>query len=125
MEKNISGQICKKDLMGKASFPSLSLLSRSFFIKSKRNKVAICCVVQVLFPFVSSELESATNDHDILKIKASLFSICTSLVVKIKYISINLFKFSTFNSFMLKIYFPISVYYGCRLEAWSQLVIHA
>ncbi|XP_023752977.1 uncharacterized protein LOC111901348 isoform X1 [Lactuca sativa] len=36
----------------------------------------------VLFPFVSSELESATNDHDILKIKASLFSICTSLVVR-------------------------------------------
>ncbi|KAI3679664.1 hypothetical protein L2E82_51062 [Cichorium intybus] len=36
----------------------------------------------VLFPTVSSELEHATNDHDILKIKACLFSICTSLVVR-------------------------------------------
>ncbi|KAI3802107.1 hypothetical protein L1987_30232 [Smallanthus sonchifolius] len=34
------------------------------------------------FPTVSSELERATNDHDILKIKACLFAICTSLVVR-------------------------------------------
>ncbi|KAD3336291.1 hypothetical protein E3N88_31810 [Mikania micrantha] len=36
----------------------------------------------VFFPIVSSELEHATNDHDILKIKACLFAICTSLVVR-------------------------------------------
>ncbi|XP_076905850.1 uncharacterized protein LOC143561739 isoform X2 [Bidens hawaiensis] len=36
----------------------------------------------VFFPAVSSELEHATNDHDILKIKACLFAICTSLVVR-------------------------------------------
>ncbi|KAI7743189.1 hypothetical protein M8C21_012206 [Ambrosia artemisiifolia] len=36
----------------------------------------------VFFPAVSSELERATNDHDILKIKACLFAICTSLVVR-------------------------------------------
>ncbi|MFS8002117.1 putative armadillo-like helical protein [Helianthus anomalus] len=36
----------------------------------------------VFFPAVSSELERATNDHDILKIKACLFAVCTSLVVR-------------------------------------------
>nr|GEV80365.1 hypothetical protein [Tanacetum cinerariifolium] len=36
----------------------------------------------VLFPAVSSELKCATNDHDILKIKACLFSVCTSLVAR-------------------------------------------
>ncbi|KAK1427113.1 hypothetical protein QVD17_15796 [Tagetes erecta] len=34
------------------------------------------------FPAVASELERATSDHDILKIKACLFAICTSLVVR-------------------------------------------
>ncbi|KAI3811705.1 hypothetical protein L1987_21434 [Smallanthus sonchifolius] len=36
----------------------------------------------VFFPTVSSELERATNDQDILKIKACLFAVCTSLVVR-------------------------------------------
>nr|XP_043612330.1 uncharacterized protein LOC122584038 [Erigeron canadensis] len=36
----------------------------------------------VLFPAVSFELECAIRDRDILKIKACLFSICTSLVVR-------------------------------------------
>ncbi|EEF35634.1 conserved hypothetical protein [Ricinus communis] len=37
---------------------------------------------QVLFPVVLTILENAANFHDILKIKACLFAICTSLVVK-------------------------------------------
>ncbi|XP_050227976.1 uncharacterized protein LOC126677419 isoform X2 [Mercurialis annua] len=37
---------------------------------------------QVLFPIVSSLLEHAASFHHILKIKACLFSICTSLVVR-------------------------------------------
>ncbi|CAK9169070.1 unnamed protein product, partial [Ilex paraguariensis] len=37
----------------------------------------------ILFPIVSSQLKIAANAHDLLKIKACLFSICTSLVVKI------------------------------------------
>ncbi|XP_071720458.1 uncharacterized protein [Rutidosis leptorrhynchoides] len=36
----------------------------------------------VLFPSVTSELEYAISDHDILKIKACLFSFCTSLAVR-------------------------------------------
>uniref|UniRef100_A0A5B6YYI7 Uncharacterized protein n=1 Tax=Davidia involucrata TaxID=16924 RepID=A0A5B6YYI7_DAVIN len=37
---------------------------------------------QVLFPIISSQLEHAANAQDVLKIKACLFSICTSLVVR-------------------------------------------
>uniref|UniRef100_A0A6N2JZZ3 Uncharacterized protein n=1 Tax=Salix viminalis TaxID=40686 RepID=A0A6N2JZZ3_SALVM len=37
---------------------------------------------QVLLPVVSSVLEHAAASHDVLKIKACLFSVCTSLVVR-------------------------------------------
>lgn len=37
---------------------------------------------QVLLPIVSSVLEHAAASHDVLKIKACLFSVCTSLVVR-------------------------------------------
>ncbi|XP_059646314.1 uncharacterized protein LOC132292139 isoform X2 [Cornus florida] len=37
---------------------------------------------QVLFPIISSQLEHATKAQDVLKIKACLFSLCTSLVVR-------------------------------------------
>ncbi|XP_021814522.1 uncharacterized protein LOC110757258 [Prunus avium] len=37
---------------------------------------------KVLIPVVSSQLEIATGSRDILKIKACLFSVCTSLVVR-------------------------------------------
>ncbi|XP_011020335.1 PREDICTED: uncharacterized protein LOC105122745 isoform X2 [Populus euphratica] len=37
---------------------------------------------QVLLPIVSTVLEHAAASHDVLKIKACLFSVCTSLVVR-------------------------------------------
>ncbi|KAK9986731.1 hypothetical protein SO802_031682 [Lithocarpus litseifolius] len=37
---------------------------------------------QVLFPILCSELEHAAASQDILKIKACLFSVCTSLVIR-------------------------------------------
>ncbi|KAK2995773.1 hypothetical protein RJ640_010749 [Escallonia rubra] len=36
----------------------------------------------VLFPIISSQLEYAAITHDVLKIKACLFSVCTSLVIR-------------------------------------------
>ncbi|KAK7831994.1 hypothetical protein CFP56_026815, partial [Quercus suber] len=36
----------------------------------------------VLFPILCSELEHAAASQDILKIKACLFSVCTSLVIR-------------------------------------------
>ncbi|KAA8517046.1 hypothetical protein F0562_017136 [Nyssa sinensis] len=37
---------------------------------------------QVLLPVISAQLEHAANAQDVLKIKACLFSICTSLVIR-------------------------------------------
>ncbi|XP_057488030.1 uncharacterized protein LOC130774052 isoform X2 [Actinidia eriantha] len=37
---------------------------------------------QVLYPIIASQLDHAVNAHDVLKIKACLFSLCTSLVVR-------------------------------------------
>ncbi|KAL6987105.1 hypothetical protein U1Q18_012862 [Sarracenia purpurea var. burkii] len=37
---------------------------------------------QVLFPIIASQLEHAANAYDVMKLKACLFSVCTSLVVR-------------------------------------------
>ncbi|KAG5555658.1 hypothetical protein RHGRI_006344 [Rhododendron griersonianum] len=37
---------------------------------------------QVLFPIIASQLEDAANDREILKIKACLFALCTSFVIR-------------------------------------------
>ncbi|KAM7524534.1 hypothetical protein LguiA_014436 [Lonicera macranthoides] len=64
------------------------LLNRAFskfeFEDVRKLAAELCGRIhpQVLFPIISSQLECAVNSHDILKIKASLFSICTSLVVR-------------------------------------------
>ncbi|XP_024965631.1 uncharacterized protein LOC112505833 isoform X4 [Cynara cardunculus var. scolymus] len=78
-DKNeISGSQCIADLLLKRAFNKLE------FEDVRKLSAELCGRIHpnVLIPAVSSELETATNDHDILKIKACLFSICTSLVVR-------------------------------------------
>ncbi|KVI11344.1 Armadillo-like helical [Cynara cardunculus var. scolymus] len=79
-DKNeISGSQCIADLLLKRAFNKLE------FEDVRKLSAELCGRIHpnVLIPAVSSELETATNDHDILKIKACLFSICTSLVVEL------------------------------------------
>ncbi|KAK9291087.1 hypothetical protein L1049_009274 [Liquidambar formosana] len=64
------------------------LLNRAFgkfeFEDVRKLAAELCGRIhpQVLFPIVCSQLEHAEDYRDILKIKACLFSICTSLVVR-------------------------------------------
>lgn len=86
MEKNISGQICKKDLMGKASFPSLSLLSRSFFIKSNENifiTFYIFSLVYMLSIFVKSKINNnvCSSSCEFKQVKPSNFFLSFHLVI--------------------------------------------
>ncbi|XP_057438694.1 uncharacterized protein LOC130730649 isoform X1 [Lotus japonicus] len=64
------------------------LLNRAFcefeFEDVRKLSAELCGRIhpQVLIPFVCSKLEVAMDSKDIVKIKACLFSICTSLVVR-------------------------------------------
>ncbi|KAI3667410.1 hypothetical protein L6452_42467 [Arctium lappa] len=77
-KNEISKSQCIADLLLKRAFNKLE------FEDVRKLSAELCGRIHpnVLIPAVSSELETATNDHDILKIKACLFSICTSLVVR-------------------------------------------
>ncbi|KAJ9543843.1 hypothetical protein OSB04_023550 [Centaurea solstitialis] len=77
-KNDTSGSQCIADLLLKRAFNKLE------FEDVRKLSAELCGRIhpKVLIPAVSSELETATNDHDILKIKACLFSICTSLVVR-------------------------------------------
>ncbi|KAM4079537.1 hypothetical protein ACB094_09G123500 [Castanea mollissima] len=64
------------------------LLNRAFhkfeFEDVRKLAAELCGRIhpQVLFPILCSELEHAAASQDILKIKACLFSVCTSLVIR-------------------------------------------
>ncbi|XP_061373685.1 uncharacterized protein LOC133316013 isoform X2 [Gastrolobium bilobum] len=64
------------------------LLNRAFcefeFEDVQKLSAELCGRIhpQVLFPFLCSKLEHAVDSENILKIRACLFSICTSLVVR-------------------------------------------
>ncbi|KAH7854589.1 hypothetical protein Vadar_015669 [Vaccinium darrowii] len=64
------------------------LLNRAFnnfeFDDVRRLAAELCGRIhpQVLFPIIASQLEDAANAHDVLKIKACLFAICTSFVIR-------------------------------------------
>ncbi|XP_059462765.1 uncharacterized protein LOC132191689 isoform X2 [Corylus avellana] len=64
------------------------LLNRAFYkfeFEDVRKLAAELCGrihPQVLFPILCSELEDAAASQDILKIKACLFSVCTSLMIR-------------------------------------------
>ncbi|KAB1222327.1 hypothetical protein CJ030_MR2G002032 [Morella rubra] len=64
------------------------LLNRAFhafeFEDVRKLAAELCGRIhpQVLFPFLCSELEHAAASHDTLKIKACLFSVCTSLTIR-------------------------------------------
>ncbi|CAK9319331.1 unnamed protein product [Citrullus colocynthis] len=64
------------------------LLNRAFskfeFDDVRKLAAELCGRIhpQVLYPFVSSILEDAASSHNIPRIKACLFSMCTSLVVR-------------------------------------------
>ncbi|XP_052172708.1 uncharacterized protein LOC127788461 isoform X2 [Diospyros lotus] len=65
-----------------------TLLNRAFnkfeFEDVRKLAAELCGRIHplVLFPVIASQLERATNAQDVLKIKACLFSLCTSLVVR-------------------------------------------
>ncbi|KAL4587515.1 hypothetical protein LXL04_000386 [Taraxacum kok-saghyz] len=83
----VYGHLNKNDISDSQCIASL-LLKRAFnkleFEDVRKLSAELCGRLHpnVLFPFVTSELQHATIDHDTLKIKACLFSICTSLVVR-------------------------------------------
>ncbi|WCJ33914.1 ARM repeat superfamily protein [Euphorbia peplus] len=67
-----------------ASFLLQRALSKHEFEDVRKLAAELCGRVhpKILFPIVSSVLECAIESHQILQIKACLFSICTSLVVR-------------------------------------------
>ncbi|XP_031251733.1 uncharacterized protein LOC116109645 isoform X2 [Pistacia vera] len=64
------------------------LLNRAFskfeFVDVRKLAAELCGRIhpQVLFPIARTQLEHAAGSQDILKIKACLFSVCTSLVIR-------------------------------------------
>ncbi|KAJ0100295.1 hypothetical protein Patl1_20560 [Pistacia atlantica] len=64
------------------------LLNRAFskfeFVDVRKLAAELCGRIhpQVLLPFARTQLEHAAGSQDILKIKACLFSVCTSLVIR-------------------------------------------
>ncbi|XP_044468283.1 uncharacterized protein LOC123197869 isoform X1 [Mangifera indica] len=64
------------------------LLNRAFskfeFVDVRKLAAELCGRIhpQVLLPIARTQLESAAGSQDILKIKACLFSVCTSLVIR-------------------------------------------
>ncbi|CAL5362891.1 unnamed protein product [Camellia sinensis] len=69
----IYGELCKQVAFNKFEFEDVRKLSAE-----------LCGRIhpQVLFPLIASQLEHAVDARDVLKIKACLFSICTSLVAR-------------------------------------------
>ncbi|XP_065855835.1 uncharacterized protein [Euphorbia lathyris] len=67
-----------------ASFLLQRAFSKHEFEDVRKLAAELCGRIhpKILFPIVSSVLERATKCHEILQIKACLFSICTSLVVR-------------------------------------------
>ncbi|KAL8489605.1 hypothetical protein ACS0TY_025004 [Phlomoides rotata] len=59
-------------------------LSKSEFEDVRKLAAELCGRIhpEVLIPILSSQLESAANAKDVLKIKVCLFSLCTSLMVR-------------------------------------------
>ncbi|KAJ4844132.1 hypothetical protein Tsubulata_045822 [Turnera subulata] len=67
-----------------AAFLLKRAFSRSEFEDIRKLAAELCGRIhpQVLFPIVSFLLQHAASSHDALKIKACLFSVCTSIVVR-------------------------------------------
>ncbi|GMP97067.1 hypothetical protein CsSME_00045462 [Camellia sinensis var. sinensis] len=88
----IYGELCKQDTgyfdINDAESVAGILLNRAFnkfeFEDVQKLSAELCGRIhpQVLFPLIASQLEHAVDARDVLKIKACLFSICTSLVAR-------------------------------------------
>ncbi|GMP97328.1 hypothetical protein CsSME_00045624 [Camellia sinensis var. sinensis] len=88
----IYGELCKQDTgyfdIHDAESVAGILLNRAFnkfeFEDVRKLSAELCGRIhpQVLFPLIASQLEHAVDARDVLKIKACLFSICTSLVAR-------------------------------------------
>ncbi|KAL7197382.1 hypothetical protein ACSBR2_020006 [Camellia fascicularis] len=88
----IYGELCKQDTgyfdINDAESVAGILLNRAFnkfeFEDVRKLSAELCGRIhpQVLFPLIASQLEHAVDARDVLKIKACLFSICTSLVAR-------------------------------------------
>ncbi|XP_028105160.1 uncharacterized protein LOC114304181 isoform X1 [Camellia sinensis] len=88
----IYGELCKQDTgyfdIHDAESVAGILLNRAFnkfeFEDVRKLSAELCGRIhpQVLFPLIASQLEHAVDARDALKIKACLFSICTSLVAR-------------------------------------------
>ncbi|KAL7225066.1 hypothetical protein ACSBR1_020380 [Camellia fascicularis] len=88
----IYGELCKQDTgyfdINDAESVAGIFLNRAFnkfeFEDVRKLSAELCGRIhpQVLFPLIASQLEHAVDARDVLKIKACLFSICTSLVAR-------------------------------------------
>ncbi|CAL5352111.1 unnamed protein product [Camellia sinensis] len=86
----IYGELCKQGYFDINDAESVAgiLLNRAFnkfeFEDVRKLSAELCGRIhpQVLFPLIASQLEHAVDARDVLKIKACLFSICTSLVAR-------------------------------------------
>ncbi|OUZ99900.1 hypothetical protein BVC80_9069g4 [Macleaya cordata] len=78
------GQLLNQEIVhGMFSFSYLAF-NKYEFEDVRKLAAELCGRVhpQVLFPIIQSHLENATSSRDILKIKACLFAICTSLALR-------------------------------------------